>query len=104
MLLIIKSKPNTIKGMPIGAVTTNTVRTIPTIIKATPRIPAINLPVSFRIELSKFHKATKGQARSRFLHVIPSIRTKPDLYIGQRDFDRLTRNIGHVKGEDIAGG
>ena len=63
MLLIINSKPKIINGMPTGAVTTNIVSTIPTIIKATPRIPAINLPVSFRIELSKFHKATKGHAR-----------------------------------------
>lgn len=63
MLRMIKSSPNAIKGMPIGAVTTSTVRTMPTIIKASPSTPAINLPVKLRIVLNKVHKATKGHAR-----------------------------------------
>lgn len=58
---MISRKPRTRKGMPIGAVITNAVRMPPIIAKARPSRAAINRPVKFRIQVSKFQMATKGQ-------------------------------------------
>ena len=60
MLLIIIKKPRIAKGMPTGAPPIVMVSAIPTIINATPNIPANIRPVILSIRANKSHTAIKG--------------------------------------------
>ena len=60
MLLISIKKTSTANGIPIGAASMVIVSAIPTIINATPNIPANIRPVILSIRANKSHTAIKG--------------------------------------------
>jgi len=67
--------------MPTGAPSMVIVSAIPTIINATPNIPAITRPVMLSTRANKFHTATKGHKNHGdvfFVSMITSILYQPE--------------------------